>query len=143
MCRATFAAELFAVLDGIGAALKVTALYEEILTGPKSAATLAALQDDGKYTLEVHACTDARSVFDSVANPKAVKATEEHLLVHILKLKEFIKNGLVKGLWWVDTRDMVADGLTKGVLDRAAILALTEQGLWTLQHDAVCLPRTT
>ena len=34
---------------------------------------------------------------------------------------------------WVDTRDMVVDGLTKGMKDRSALMALM-QGVWQSKH---------
>ena len=39
-------------------------------------------------------------------------------------------------LWWVDTRDMVADGLNKGAVPRLALQELARKGHWLLQHDS-------
>ena len=136
VCRATFAAELFAVLDGIGAALKVLACFEEVIKGSASAEELARRQEAGQYSLPMHAVTDGKSVFDASSNPRGARTTEEHLLIHVLKLREFLKRKIVKSLWWADTRDMVADGLTKGSLDRNAILDLSEHGRWNVVHKA-------
>ena len=33
---------------------------------------------------------------------------------------------MLNAFWWVDTRDMIADGLTKGAIDRAAFHAAME-----------------
>jgi len=140
VCRATFSAEMFALLDALGTALKVSTCLEEAITGPQSAEQLAKRQEDGKLTLPLHAVIDAKSLFDTVANSKAAHATEEHLVIHVLKIKEFIRRKLIKFLWWADTRDMVADGLTKGCVDRMAILVLSEAGTWKLAHHAVCFP---
>ena len=141
VCRATFAAELFALLDAIGAGLKIAAVLEEMSRGAKSAAALADVQDSGKYAMELHGVIDAKSVYDVVAQERQPKPTEEHLTVHVLKLKEFLNRGILRKLWWCDTRDMIADGLTKGVVDRSAILRISEQGEWHLQHPAIGYPK--
>ena len=140
VCRATFSAELFSLLDGIGAALKVSLCLEEMLVGTATAAVLAERQETGKLRLRLHAVVDAKSVFDSVANVSSIKVSDEHLLIHILKVREFITRGIVFQLWWCDTRDMVSDGLTKGSVERTGILDLCEKGSWTLLHNTASHP---
>ena len=43
------------------------------------------------------------------------------VLVHCLYLRELLDMGILKALIWQDTRDMVADGLTKGSVDRTQL----------------------
>ena len=38
------------------------------------------------------------------------------MLIHALKLKQLLKLGTVSRLFWIDTRDMVANGLNKGIV---------------------------
>ena len=129
VCRSTFAAELFALLDACGAGSKVLLCLEESITGPQSATELAREQDNSELAINMEAVTDAKSVFDVVVNVKAVRASEVYLLIHILKLRELIRLRVLKKLWWTDTRDMITDGLTKGSVDRTAILAIAEKGV--------------
>jgi hypothetical protein len=89
----------------------------------------------------MHAVIDAKSVFDIAANARQAKPTEEHLTVHVLKLREFLHRRILERLWWCDTRDMIADGLTKGAVERTAILALMEEGRWTLVHAPHAFPK--
>ena len=114
---------------------------EEGITGPQSASALAKKQEDATLALNMEVVTDAKSVFDVVVNVKAVRASEEYLLIHILKLRELIKLHVLKKLWWCDTRDMVTDGLTKGTVDRGAILALSESGQWEVVHNVAVHPQ--
>ena len=52
-----------------------------------------------------------------------------------------VRDGRLSKLWWIDTRDMVADGLNKGGLPRDPILAICEQGRWTLDAEPpICFP---
>ena len=66
-----------------------------MLVGTATAAVLAERQETGKLRLRLHAVVDAKSVFDSVANVSSIKVSDEHLLIHILKVREFITRGIV------------------------------------------------
>ena len=58
---------------------------------------------------------------------------EKGTCFHLAYLRELLVNGVIKQYIWCDTRDMVADGITKGRLDRTALVNLT-RGSWRLQH---------
>ena len=65
---------------------------------------------------------------------EAVRAPAEKSLVgHLLWLREFADRGILTGAAWVDTRDMLSDGLTKGSVDRSLIDAALN-GTWRVQH---------
>ena len=68
------------------------------------------------------------------------KASEAHLSIHLLKVREWLSRRVVTALWWVDTRDMAADGLTKGRLPRETIIAVCEKGRWDLSHECMRVP---
>ena len=48
--------------------------------------------------------------------------TERTLLGHIAWIREMIELGVVHSVQWCDTRDMVADGHTKGSIERGLLL---------------------
>eukprot|EP00959_Pyramimonas_sp_CCMP1952_P070396 1470216-Pyramimonas_sp.AAC.1 len=50
------------------------------------------------------------------------------LLGHISWMRQMMERGIVHSIEWCDTRDMTADGHTKGGIDR-------EMLLHTFQHD--------
>ena len=56
------------------------------------------------------------------------------MLCHIQYIRELLDKGIIQYLFWIDTRDMVADGLTKGAVDRNTLHALMD-GVQTLQHE--------
>ena len=62
-----------------------------------------------------------------------VKPPEEKtMLLHLLKVREWLDHGVVRRVWWCDTDDMLADGMTKGAVDRDAILKLCNNCLWNV-----------
>ena len=136
--RATFMAELLALLDPYGSAVKVLACLTECDWGTASAGDLLSRYEKNALCYELHVVIDAKSILECVRNTKQVKPTDESLSLHILRLIELCKAGRISTLWWVDTRDMVSDALTKGGIPRTAIDALVEQGMWDVQFPAEC-----
>ena len=62
------------------------------------------------------------SVFAAVTAVQIKVPAESSLLSHIQFLRELLDNNVIEALAWSDTRDMLADGLTKGSVDRTALL---------------------
>ena len=46
---------------------------------------------------------------------------EKTLVGHVAWIREMLRNRIIKRIQWCDTRDMVADGHTKGSIDRTAL----------------------
>ena len=46
---------------------------------------------------------------------------------------------------WVDTRSMLSDGLTKGVIPRAALRKVAQTGLWLIEQalETFVAPRSS
>ena len=79
---------------------------------------------------------DARSVFDSVTSKTVTTPADGALLIHAKALREYLNQGQLRGIWWIDTRDMIADALNKGSIDRTALRAIFTSGIWKLAHEA-------
>ena len=77
VCRATFSAELFALLDAANVALKVSSVLAELLWGPTS----AAAQEEGRLPVPLHIACDAKSVATAVQGTGPVKTSETHLSI--------------------------------------------------------------
>ena len=98
---------------------------------------MAKAAEEGKLTLPLEICIDAKAVFDSLAAPEFSMPAEATLVTHVHSLRDDLAQRRLNKLWWVDTRDMVADGLNKGGLPREPILAMCEEGHWTLREPAI------
>ena len=57
-------------------------------------------------------------------------AADKALLVHALKLREYLDRQQVQTVSWIDTRDMVADALNKGTIEREAVREFFSVGKW-------------
>ena len=61
------------------------------------------------------------SVFAAVTATYIKHPAEKSLLSHVQFLRELLDSHVIELIFWVDTRDMVSDGLTKGAVDREAL----------------------
>ena len=64
---------------------------------------------------------DAKSVYAAVSATFIKQPAEKSLLCHIQYMRELLDKHIIRYLLWVDTRDMAADGLTKGAVARDAL----------------------
>ena len=81
------------------------------------------------------AVLDARGVFDSVTADPIKPPSDRHLQLHAQALREYLDDGSVDRLYWFDTRAMLADGMTKGSVDREALIRVGERGEWHIEGD--------
>ena len=86
---------------------------------------------------------DAKSVYAAVIATNARPPSDKSLLCHVQRLRALLDRGSMRAIVWVDTRDMTADGLTKGAVQRDSLHTLM-YGCVALQHPAeVWVPRNT
>jgi uncharacterized protein YwbE len=140
--RSTFAAELNAAIDTVDVATVVQFTLEEVFN-PKATdpAVMQQIYMSGKMTVPIELCIDAKAVFDSIVATEYSMPAEATLINHLHGIREQVRDSRIARLWWIDTRDMVADGLNKGGLPRDPILEICEDCKWVLRHEApVCFP---
>ena len=140
VCRSTLQAELHSALDLFGHAAVMAHGITEVLTGSRSAHSLAEIFDEGGFAISTELFIDARSVLEAV-RPEQVKTADKITAIHILKLAEHLERGQLRSLTWVDTRDMLADGLNKGSVDRQPLRTLCEEGVWHVKFPVVSISR--
>ena len=57
----------------------------------------------------------------SVAAELVKTPADRHLLLHAFVVREFCDAKLLRRLHWIDTVDVLADGLMKGAVNKAAL----------------------
>ena len=137
MTSSTYGAELHGLADTMEATRIVACALTELYTGPKTFVELCKLEDAGKYHFPVDAVLDAKSVFDSIVKAD-LKIPAEKSLVNVLgQMREHMSSKRIRNLVWIDTRDMLADGLNKGAISRKPLFLALAQGIWTVKHKCV------
>ena len=133
--RSTYSAELHSLIDAIETAKLVTHAMTEIMTPhPLSPSQLVVMEETGNLIFDIEACIDAKSIYDSLTPSDTKNPTEGSLIFVLLQVKEMLRSGTLRTLWWVDTRDMLADALNKGCVSREALLVACRTGSWVLKH---------
>ena len=136
--RSTYSAELNGLIDSIETAILVQILFHQIWHGcDQSVAMMAQLQEEGKLEPAIKGAVDAKAVFDSIRASDVCEPAESSLKLHLLAVRDKLLQGILRQPFWVDTRDMLADGLTKGSVNRSALQLAQEDGRFKLQHNVV------
>eukprot|EP00959_Pyramimonas_sp_CCMP1952_P320472 6706519-Pyramimonas_sp.AAC.1 len=80
------------------------------------------MREVGGLAINVSLTIDAESVYKALSSKDLKIPTERALLGHISWIRELMDIGIVHDAQWCDTRDMTADGHTKGSVDRELLL---------------------
>ena len=91
--------------------------------------------ENGALYPPVDMCVDARAVYDAVAASDVCDPAESSLKLHLISVRDRMAQGILRYLYWVDTRSMVADGLTKGGIDRTLLDAISERCRYVCEHE--------
>ena len=74
------------------------------------------------------------SVFSAISARIVKPPAERSLVSHVQLLRQLLDWQVLRGIIWLDTRDMISDGLTKGKVSREQLQALMK-GFLKLAHD--------
>ena len=119
--RATFTSELQGACDTMDKGFLLLQILDEFQTGRVSAAESLARREHGGWAIPACLYIDALSVHAAVTATFVKTPADNGVLVHCLYLRELLDHGVLFAFCWQDTRDMLADGLTKGVVERLAL----------------------
>ena len=112
----------------------VSMTYSSSLKMFPTAKSIQEAEDKGELLLPIEVCTDCRSIYDSLSATETKTPTESSLVLILNSVKQLMQAHVVKYLTWINTHDMIADGMTKGGVSRRALFALSATGIWKLQH---------
>ena len=120
--RSTFAAELLALTASVDQGFIILITLHEFRGGSMKPHMGVALRETGGYLIEFEVLIDAKSVHSAVGNENFKHPAEKSLLSHIAWIKQLLNVRIISRFGWTDTRDMIADGMTKGSIDRAVLI---------------------
>ena len=109
-------------------------LMHEVERGACTASQARELRESGGWRSEIVLGIDAMSVFAATTATQLKIPAEKGLWSHVQYLRELLDMNVLSALWWIDTRDMHADGLTKGSVDRKALQDFM-RGQCALKHE--------
>lgn len=132
--RSSYSAETLAATHGLEDAYPTMITLHELRHGILSPEELKNLREIGGLGIRVTLTIDAESVYKSLSSRDLKIPTEKSLLGHVSWVRELLAAGIVDNIQWCDTRDMTADGHTKGSIDRAGLIEVMS-GRQRYSHD--------
>ena len=135
VCRSTFSAELNGGADAYETARLISITWSAIYSPGKSAAQLSIDEGAGQLLIKIDLYIDCFSIFESLSQEQVRVPSEQTLILLLLSLKEALVSRQLRALVWVDTRDQLADALTKGAITRRDLVKAFCEGCWILKHD--------
>ena len=132
--RATFSAELLRGCDAIDKGILLSQMPHEIYTGDCTVDGARQRRDHGGYHMPLALYIDAMSVYAAVTAPFINNPADNGMLSYIQYLRELLDNRILTAISWVDTRDMLADGATKGSIDKSQLHSCMS-GTSTIAHE--------
>ena len=101
---------------------------------------MATKQETGQLQPIIVAATDARAVYDAIAAADATDPAEASLKLHLLAVRDRLRQRVLEAIHWLDTRDMLPDGMTKGSVPREALRKASEESRWAAVHASLRTP---
>ena len=134
--RSTYAAELLAAVCTADYAVPLMITLHELKYGPLSAHDAMEMRNNGGFTYKLLLYVDAKSVYSSITSAFLKVPAEASLVARLLWIRELLQKGILQALTWCDTRDMLADTMTKGLPDRTPLLNIMK-GILKLNHPTI------
>ena len=135
--RSTFASELFAANDSMDYGLIQRLSLHELCFGHLTWEQARQLQErPAEMKVQLALVVDARSVTSSITAPTLKAPAECSTLVAIAWLRQKLQSGELDALYWSDTRIMIADGLTKGSINRRELHQVMA-GIWRISVSLI------
>ena len=132
--RATFTSETFACINTVGHMILLEILLHQLANGAITLDEARKLTDGRGHVFEFGVNIDAMSVLTALESVNLHQPSKTSFLAHLAWLQDKIKSGTITWLRWVDTRDMYADGLTKGSVRRDRLRELAT-GKFSRAHE--------
>ena len=132
--RATFTSETLACINAVDQMIVLAILLHQLSTGAITLDEARRMTDGKGNYFETGINIDAMSVLTALEAVNLRQPSEKSFLAHLAWLQDKVKSGTITWLRWVDTRDMYADGLTKGSVRRDRLRELAT-GRMTRAHE--------
>jgi hypothetical protein len=132
--RSSYGAEMLAAAHGYDDVYPTLVTMAELKGGVCTPTELKNFREIGGLRMKVVLTLDAESVYKSLTSRDLKVPTERTLLGHVSWVREMLKLKLIEAIQWCDTRDMTADGHTKGSIERNLLLDLMI-GKQKYQHE--------
>jgi len=107
----------------------------DIYRGPLAAEECAHVRDTASYFIDVVIATDNQGLYNAIAKEEPTPGSDGSMAFHVKAVREWLDRRNLSMPVWLDSRDMIADGLIKGRPSREDINAVPVSGEWHPQQE--------
>ena len=136
VATSTLHAEALAAINGAESATYLQTYLLELAVPGLSAMSLLTPENNEKL-LPLVLATDCNDLHDVLLAPAQPASSTKHLALYIAALREYRTTGRIQAYLWIDTRDMIANSLTKLKDDGTTepeLLSVLKTFCWNLKH---------
>ena len=129
-------AEALAAINGLESTTYLQSYFLE-LDKPGITTMQLLAPESHPELLPIISATDCNDLYETLIAPAQPAATTKHLALYIAALREFRNTGRIRAYVWIDTRDMIANSLTKLKEDGSneiELLSVLQTFKWSLNH---------
>ena len=138
MVRSTFSVELNGLVDSVEQLMSLqVALHHICCRTTQSPEALVDMLEIGRLHPPLYLSIDARAAYDVTAATNIGEPHESSLKLHPIPARDRLTRGIFGQMHWVDTRDMLADGLTNVGVDRALLHNMSNNCQYTAVREAL------
>ena len=112
------------------------ALHQVVCGTGDSTEELLHRLEMGQLQPPIDMVIDCNGVWSNIATKDLDIPTEQSLTLALQSLRDRLSCGGLRAIYWCDTRDMVAYGLTKGSVSRVILQKVMDQGKLVIAHEA-------
>ena len=142
--RSTFGAELNGLVDSVEQMLMLQCTLHQIDCGTSQPPEhMIDLLECGKLYPPADFCVDARAAYDAISASDAGELAGSSLKLHLISVRDRATHGLIRKFFWVDTRDLLGDGLTKGGIDRKLLHNCRNDCKYASKHENLMHTKAT
>ena len=127
VATSTMHAEALAMINGLETSTYIQSYLLEVAKPGLTAMNLLSPESFSEM-IQIVSVTDCEDLYSSVTAPAQASCANKHLALYIAAIREMKASKRIKAFAWADTRDLVANALTKlqdsGLCETAELLSL-------------------
>ena len=137
VATSTMHAEALAKIPGLETSSYVQSYLLE-MTKPNLNAMSLLNPEQHDEMIQIVSVTDCEDLYASLVAPAQASCANKHLSLYLAAIREMRSSKRVQSFVWADTRDLVANALTKlqetGLCETAELLPALKSFVWKLNH---------
>lgn len=137
VATSTMHAEALAMINGLETSTYIQSYLLEVAKPGLTAMNLLSPESFPEM-IQIVSVTDCEDLYSSVTAPAQASCANKHLALYIAAIREMKASKRIKAFAWADTRDLVANALTKlqdsGLCETAELLPALKIFDWKLKH---------